>query len=1728
MRKMKSYKVVSILLCVFMFVQALPMDVFASAQMTGMTQESVSESDAQTSVSDPQIAPSEINNDPMSPDQGLGGTRSMYVALENVQMRPEMLPNVGNTYNGYIEKDSISYSFANQVFVELFDTDIDNSYIVSELENWKFTANTIKNNFIQFAKMGDVIQGHGENRDYYMIFIKATDQSVLFYDCINDLDGKYLIKEHYFSYVQLADMFTTIGADDENYIRILRANNYLSLYEEVDALYVDDTANFSISGGTLIAYNGNQPIVVIPETVSYIGLQAFLNNQTMQAVVIPSSVTGVNYQAFQNCTALKGVTFPNATDNLSRELFVGSEWMRYIRLSNKITSIPEYAFAGARSLTTINIPNSVDSIGAYAFSECSSLRDITLPRELSLMGEGAFYNSGIESVFIPKHYAEYAFIQGAEIGRFEGCSNLKKVHFAKDVTRVPEYLFKSCDGLETLTLPNSIQSIGSGAFQNADNLKTINLPESLIVIGTRAFKNCDGLEIMNIPERVTNIYDEAFSACTSLKSVYLPKSLDEISDSVFEGCSGLEEVVFPQKIDRIEDEAFKGCNSLKTLDLPKTLTLIDNNAFYDCDTLETVKFPDSLEVLGNEAFSACDALTNVSFGTGLKSISREAFAFCDSLKSIVLPYQLKAIGFRAFASNQNLQTVRIPKSTTNIDLTAFDDCNALTIEVYRGSQAIGFAVDNGINYRIIEDQANYLVEAEKVSFDKSSDTLKVNGTYLLRLNLAPANCTQNVVWTSSDDSIASVNDEGLVTGIKSGTATIFATVGNKQAHIKIIVKDLINDIQLTQTVKNLYIGETDSILYSISPKSSHDDIFMYSGDDNIASVDDKGIVTAKSSGSTFIYVCANDSNNVFVACRINVVGMEYHINTKEEFQSAHPYAGNTNESYVYSQKGSKEVSITFSEETFVEDGVDYIYILDKNNKQVGKYTGVQLSKKKVTVKGDTIKVRLVAQGTGSSWGFSVVSANKPFLVLPTSIKLNYTNLVMKTNTQAILKATVLPKNSVDRSVRYESTDPRIVSVENGVLTAHQVGYANIWAYGYRDMEYAVCTVEVAYEVDGMWVDDIPSQSYTGKAIKPEPKVYDGKTLLTLNKDYKLQYQNNVNAGNIYAVKSPTIIVKGIGNYSSSLNSYFEIQPIRINSIDVNTQIEDVKYTGKVNKSKPVVTYKGKKLVPNKDYTLEYMDLYDTSFVGLKDETTKIQVVIKGKGNYVGSRTIDYDIIAKDVQNTSVLKIADQIYTGSSLKPEPAVQYKNGKVVETLTKYDPITQKGDYTLTYLQNVQVGTAKIIIKGKNEFGGSKTVTFKIKAKPMSFPGVVSDVIDDQFYSPDGLYTIPNINDNGVQLVNGVDYTASFKNIDIAKITSTKKATVVIKGKGNYTGEKEITFNLYAKPLTKQSMSIVVGNALYNSNKTVEGKVVIKDGGKLLKLNKDYKLMYEDNGQIGTAKVVITGVGNYSSKVERDFQVCRPVQMSDSDIVVFGVDDQYYSGQSEIPNINIRYKGLDLTKGVDYKVSYTNTVQAANLSSAKPPTIKITGMGIYKGTITRVFTIMPYEMTDNSFNLYQEMSINIQDCRYVAGKPAMPKPIVKFGTTILKENVDYRINYTNNTQIREADAVNPPTITISGIGNYTGSYAVPFRIYEKSIDKLSFSKISAQLYTGSAIHPKIIVRDTATNTTLVRGTDYTVSYLQNTEVGYGEVIITGKGTYGGTKKIRFIILPKIFKWFF
>ena len=621
------------------------------------------------------------------------------------------------------------------------------------------------------------------------------------------------------------------------------------------------------------------------------------------------------------------------------------------------------------------------------------------------------------------------------------------------------------------------------------------------------------------------------------------------------------------------------------------------------------------------------------------------------------------------------------------------------------------------------------------------------------------------------------------------------------------------------------------------------------------------------------------------------------------------------------------------------------------------------------------------------------------------------------------------------------------------------------------------------------VEDYPP-SFTGQALKPS---YPGYSLsyngvdLVEGKDYTVSFSNNVNAG------TATITFMGIGAYSGTASRTYTIDQAIVSDTlagagyDV-TGLKDVTYTGKAHTPKPTVSYYGLTfpdyaMAEGTDYTLAYRNNINVGTAA---------VLITGKGNF-DSGTIErtFKIKPANVSAVTIGSVANQTYTGKALTPKPKLTF-NGMTLKEGT---------DYTLSYENNTKVGTATITITGKGNYTGTKSATFKIVEKPSTTIDFsqVDIALTNTYY--DGTPQIPQytVTYNGKSLTEGKDFSVTYKD----NLNASHTASAVFVGKGNYKGSQTHAFSVYAAPLDWVTIGTIANQTYTGKALTPKPKLTYK--GMTLKEGTDYTLTYKNNTKVGTATVTVAGKsshmdkGNYIGTKSVTFKI---VAASISKATVSAVANQTYTGKALTPKPTVKIGNTTLKEGTDYTLSYKNNT---NVGTA---TITITGKGNYTGTTSTTFKIVEKPKTDIS-----KATVSAVANQTYTGKALTPKPTVKLGSTTLKESTNYTLSYKSNTKVGTA------TIAIAGKGNFTGTKSVTFKVVAANLTKASVSSVANQTYTGKALTPKPTVK--LGSTTLKEGTDYTLSYKNNTKVGTATITITGKGNYTGTKSVVFTISP-------
>ena len=239
------------------------------------------------------------------------------------------------------------------------------------------------------------------------------------------------------------------------------------------------------------------------------------------------------------------------------------------------------------------------------------------------------------------------------------------------------------------------------------------------------------------------------------------------------------------------------------------------------------------------------------------------------------------------------------------------------------------------------------------------------------------------------------------------------------------------------------------------------------------------------------------------------------------------------------------------------------------------------------------------------------------------------------------------------------------------------------------------------------------------------------------------------------------------------------------------------------------------------------------------------------------------------------------------------------------------------------------------------------------------------------------PNVqvlSDNGTQLTKGVDYDLSYENN-----VNVGKATVNITFKGNYEGTRSVNFNIIAKALSNDLIDISETPAQTYTGSAITPTPTIKFGDVTLVKDKDYTLSYTDNVNVGTAKINITFINNYSGTAESSFNIIPDV-LNQEKVSISEIAKQTYTGKEITPAPTIKYGDVTLVKDKDYTLTYADNV---NVGTAK---VSIAFIGNYSGTASTSFEITARVVAEDDKTIIIQA---IPDQTYT-GSEIKPEPVI------------------------------------------------------------------------------------------------------------------------------------------
>ncbi len=664
-------------------------------------------------------------------------------------------------------------------------------------------------------------------------------------------------------------------------------------------------------GEFAFAYCSSLNSVTIPNSVTSIGNYAFSGCTGLTSVTIPNSVTSIGDSAFAACSSLTSVTIGNSVNHIGGNAFSGTPWYnnqpdglvyagliayKYkgtmpsgtsITLKDDTKGIAIGAFSGCSGLTSVTIPNSVTSIDRNAFSDCSGLTSVHIT-DLAAWCNIEFGNSSGNPLF----YAHHLFLNSNEV---------KDLVFPNSVTSIGHYAFSGCSGLTSVSITNSVTKIGVSAFSGCTGLTSVTIPNSVISIGNYAFADCSSLTSVTIPNSITKINISAFSGCTGLTSVTIPNSVTEIDIDAFESCTGLasvhinniiswcnisfksitsnplyfahhlflngeevKDLVIPNTVSEISTSAFSGCSGLTSVTITNSVTKIGVSAFSGCSGLTSVTIPNTVPEIGTSAFSGCSGLTNLTItgnGSWNKVLSGRNYS---DIKTLKVGSEITDISGFGLNPDTVSSYAPVPPTCTGNTFTAYD----AELHVPTTSIAAYFTAPYWRNFSNIINNLT-----EKVMLSQTEDEGIASDEFMLKATTIPADKEDEVVWSTSNPTVATVAEDGKVTLQSKGECRIFASLSSDLAVYASCLVKVNSSIKLDKTEATIAPNE----MLVLTPTYDVADIAATSSDASVAIarvVTSDGVkkvqVVGVNYGTATITVASTEGDAPPATCKITV------------------------------------------------------------------------------------------------------------------------------------------------------------------------------------------------------------------------------------------------------------------------------------------------------------------------------------------------------------------------------------------------------------------------------------------------------------------------------------------------------------------------------------------------------------------------------------------------------------------------------------------------------------------------------------------------------------------------------------------------------------------------------------------------------------------------------------------------------------------------------------------
>ena len=670
--------------------------------------------------------------------------------------------------------------------------------------------------------------------------------------------------------------------------------------------------------------------ITIPENVLSIGNGAFSNCSSISDITIPVGVTTIAWYAFADCASLASVTIPEDVIYISGYAF------------NNCAALKDVYYSGSPLLwSKVNIQNGNSALKDANIHYGRDGESGTCGEKITWSFDadtGALTISGTGDMD-NYTYIGINYLSSAPWHMYDTVS----VVIQEGVTGIGDYAFYNCHNLQSISISATVERIGKNALDCPTvsylnkGMTELGMVSSLQKIDVSednpVFSSSDGV-LFSKSGDVLIKYPGGREG-----SYAIPTGVREIAEYAFHGSTKLTSVTMEDNVGKIGADAFNRCVSLKKIRLSESLASIEKFTFYNCENLSELTIPSNVTSIGNYAFGSCIGLSEVIISDNVTSIGYGAFQFCEGMTSVTIPISVKAIENWAFYNCTTLKDVYYLGAKTQWDDVEIGDDNEsllnatlhagfLVVYDANGGEGapdeqikekgktlklsaviptreyytfLGWAASKTATSAQYKAGASYTKNADitlyavwkpilitKITVTPASSTLYgANQKFKLEYSVEPATADDAVTWKSSNEKIAVVDENGVVTttGTAYGTVTITATAkdsGKKIGKCTLTVKSpLIEALTVIDNDENKYndrtitlpfiSGKTYQYTADITPSDSASKIKWTSSNTKVASVNASGLLTVKGAGTAVITATSSDTNGASASFTVNVV-----------------------------------------------------------------------------------------------------------------------------------------------------------------------------------------------------------------------------------------------------------------------------------------------------------------------------------------------------------------------------------------------------------------------------------------------------------------------------------------------------------------------------------------------------------------------------------------------------------------------------------------------------------------------------------------------------------------------------------------------------------------------------------------------------------------------------------------------------------------------------------------